>query len=84
MTQYAVCKGRTLMHGVATKTGNGKEAVTTVETKKFSAGELVEIDDQDEIDRLIELGTIRKLGSDPAPVVTSGPTVTTVESAEGE
>ncbi len=55
--KYAVCKGKTVTHGVAKKVGNG----TVVETKTFNAGSLIDLKDDAEHKRLLQAGVIRSL-----------------------
>ena len=57
---YAVCRGKTVQHGVAT-TVKGE---TTVEIKIFDAGDPIDLGDDAEHARLLELGVIRSLADD--------------------
>lgn len=61
---YVVCDGKSVQHGVAKKVGNE----TTVELQTFIAGDPVDIGDDSEIQRLLDIGVIRLAGEDVKPI----------------
>lgn len=55
--KYAVCTGNSIEYGATKKSGND----TTVILKNYTAGDVIDFDDKQEIKRLVDAGIIRPL-----------------------